>query len=699
MRWLKKQNIKKLLVSLFLVIVLSQGISFSPFYSFDVFAQEVAESSAGDDDKCSVVNIFCIGAKWILYAVLIVMQVIASAALVLFQFVIQPSNISGPGGLLNIQATLELWQFIRDFFNLFFILILLFSAFATIFQVEQYSLKKLFLSILLGALLVNFSFPITRFLVDMTNVPMYYFVNTLSPNGSVDGASKTALGEVLSASQLTKIIIPDDQKARDTSFKALLLGIVFMFIFAISVVVLSVMLFIRVIGLVLLLIFSPVGFAASFMPGLSKYSSQWWEKFWSYALFGPSAALMLLVAVKFMSAVKISGTMSAELQKTAVNIATDSSGAGIMTAMVMFLLPIILIWMAIGSANKFSIAGAGAVTGMGEKFAKWGGNQALRGGKWVGYKNPIARGVGGGVKKRLSNTWMGKFITSPSKSEAALKGYFSKATVRTGKGLAGAKTELQKLKWKEINEKAKENKENRVNRSALIAGLDPTKNDEITRAANALSLAEAKEIKSAEVLQQAMAAAGDNLDLADKVLDGARSEAFDGMNKDIYAAILASPALTKRDQDNKIVMVNGKPAVDAESDVYKALNDKMKKEGKLDARIAYEIDQFTPTLGKDAARNKAYDSLLKGLKADDLAAQSNMHQSTLGGGEDSKALRAYLEGRFNEDSQYMQEMLKKMSLKDREVWIGGKSRVTEKSGEQVTPAGIIIPQGNYSKRS
>ncbi|MGB4943433.1 MAG: hypothetical protein WBO92_05005, partial [Candidatus Moraniibacteriota bacterium] len=90
-----------------------------------------------------------------------IITIVAAPAAGLFVWVVDPANVSGPTGVLNFPAVYTLWQFIRDFFNLFFIFILLFSAFATIFQVDSFNIRTLFKNILLAALLINFSYPIT----------------------------------------------------------------------------------------------------------------------------------------------------------------------------------------------------------------------------------------------------------------------------------------------------------------------------------------------------------------------------------------------------------------------------------------------------------------------------------------------------------------------------------------------------------
>lgn len=292
-----------------------------------------------------------------------VMQWLASGAAVMFVWIVNPDNISGANGLLNKGSVYELWKFIRDFFNLFFILILLLSAFATVFQVENFSIRKIFLNVLIAALVINFSFPITRFLIDLTNVPMYYFLNIILPgtNGSEAFTriflASTGMGGIAVASQ--------------TEFIPAFTSFVFMFLFTISLLVLAVLFLVRVIALTLLLVFSPFGFAAALMPGFQDLGRQWWSKFWNYALFGPAAALMLLVAMRFQNQLATDSTL-ASFNKVSTSMTAGEAAGNSISLVAFYIIPLVLIWAAIGMANKFSIAGADKVTGMGYAAAKWG---------------------------------------------------------------------------------------------------------------------------------------------------------------------------------------------------------------------------------------------------------------------------------------------------------------------------------------
>ena len=329
-------------------------------------------------------NIFVTGIKYLLYGLFMAIGWLASVAIIIFEWAINPQFVSGPAplGFFNDAGVYAMWKFVRDFFNLFFILTLLYIAFTIIFQIAS-DYKKTLLSILLAALFVNFSFPVTRLMIDAANVPMYFFVNQMGGNSAKGGI----LGNMMSATDIQDILIPGYAKPGVNvdvlSIPQLLMAIVFLFIFSISLVVLAVLFVIRFAALLILLIFSSVGFAGSVVPGISKYSKMWWEKFTEYAIFGPVAMLMLFVATRLFSIIS-SSQMKQQLSAVAQRNSVGELSS-LMAAMAMFSVPMVILWMAMTVANTLSIAGAGGVVGMGEKFAKWSGKQPFRG-AWAGAK-------------------------------------------------------------------------------------------------------------------------------------------------------------------------------------------------------------------------------------------------------------------------------------------------------------------------
>jgi len=551
---------------------------------------------------------------------------LATGAASLFVWVVDPANITGPTGMLNKVSVYNLWKFIRDFFNLFFILILLFSAFATIFQIESFSIRKIFFNILLAALIINFSFPITRLLIDMTNVPMYYFLN-IAVEGTSSGALKIT-ESFLGASGISSVFMGDSQ------FPQLVMNVIFIFLFAISLLVLAVLMLIRVIALVLLVIFSPVGFAASLLPGTEKLGRDWWNYFWKYAFFGPSAALMLMVSVRFMNEIGKDGTFSSMIA-TGTGMSAGSFQSSAIAQITFLTIPIILIWTAIGMANSASIAGAGKVTGWGYGAARKVGGWTRRG-AWGATKlilpTNIAKGVAAGAKDGLkTGKWFGgdlnkvrggKFLTGKYYTKVAEDRQAKyKGIVTSGTG----KKELDKLELKRQYEAVKEMKENNVSYSDLIKALTDVNRDASGRvighkdktkaAAAAMVLTDKKAINSAEHLELAFKALGDNTNELAELISNAGDDAFKFNTS------------TTRGADDFGELRTKLTSLDATygSKLNGKLEDRIKKEGHTKVLIDYEINSTAAASAGPISRQAVYDKYLAKMTAKEVAKVQGIH--------------------------------------------------------------------------
>jgi hypothetical protein len=288
------------------------------------------------------------------------------------------------------------WKTVRDFLNMAFIMILLFSAFCTIFQVKKFNYKSTLLNLVLMALLVNFSFPISRFIIDVSNVLMYTLLNSLSFDG---GNASNIAGFFAKASSLQGII----SQGTSASASQLIAAIVFMFILGVTFLVMAVLFVVRIVALAILIIFSPLAFTGTIIPGeIGSKASAWWGHLFHYAFFGPIMVFMIYVAMTVMQAT------------TALPIVVkDGSMLGqLLQDMAMFTVPIIILWMGMMIANSMGVAGAGAVTGYASKFLKSAGRNlggAVPATKWISKK----AGVTGGVQQKWAR-WQktGRFFGS-----------------------------------------------------------------------------------------------------------------------------------------------------------------------------------------------------------------------------------------------------------------------------------------------
>lgn len=327
--------------------------------------------------------------KVMLVGVLGFIAMIIAAVTALFGWVVDPNNISGAKGILNQPAIVQIWTNVRDFLNMFFILVLLFSAFCTIFQYDKWGLKAVWLRVVINALLVNFSYTIARFVIDVSNVMMYYMLNNIFP--SANGAGSGIFGTIANNSGLNAILHPPDA---NLAWSYLFASIVFAFILAITLLVLAVMFVIRLCVLAIIVMFAPVGFVGYIFPSIHKYADQWWDNLFRYSFFAPIMVFMLAIAISIMNAMAGAGgsNMQAFL-KTANGQTTSSGEASVIANMAFFAIPIIILWIGMGVSQKMGIAGAGMVVGAGKGVAKWAGK------KFSGY-NAVKRQWDGFAQQR-----------------------------------------------------------------------------------------------------------------------------------------------------------------------------------------------------------------------------------------------------------------------------------------------------------
>lgn len=547
--------------------------------------------------------------------------------------------------LMNAGAIYEVWIVVRDFLNIFFILVLLFSAFATIFQLDKYEYKKTIPTLVIMALLVNFSFPIARFVIDLANVPLYFFAQNVF---GTSGFNEITSG-ILSGTKMQNILIPgvDSKALVDFQTTHLLAATICMFLFGISFLVLAVLMLVRMIALAILVMFSPIGFVGMITPALSSFAKGWWDKLFKWAFYGPIAVMFVLVAVVVM--------------KTAGSSIYPTSGAGgvfqstgnsvndnMVSAVAFFAIPIVLFWIAITSTEKYS----NDISGLG---IKWGSNlgrkagNLVRRGAWnvtggaaigltkYGWKQS---GVPGGVKAWWNERtgWFSPKASERWREEAEAK---RRALLPGGDKDAA----LKALERKRVNERVEENK--KANKPYEILQEEMNKGvksgasaaDREKAAAAALTMADKEMFESSEDFKSALESVSGDMDSVTKVIRKAPKEMLrssDDLTKALEAVSKATgnlrPAAQAQIKNQLIDKVGSgalaKTGADYErmitalgdSDLEKVLQSKMGKEGRLKAVLEYKVKGSS----SDAEKFTAYNDILKDFDASDLGKQAGL---------------------------------------------------------------------------
>lgn len=329
------------------------------------------------------------------------------------------------------------------------------------------------------ALLVNFSFPISRFIIDSANIPMYHIFKAIG--GDQDSISKNIFNSANSKSGgdvggqkseptgIMRVIYPKmDSKIIGDSNQTfrLIAAIVFIFLFAVTILVIAILLVVRIIVLAILVIFSPVGFVASILPSLSKYSSDWWSQLFKQSFFGTIMAFMLYISLMIMQ--ESQKNIVQTIIDKAQNGSTDTEFSDIVVGGATLAIPIVLLWIGLISAQKMGAMGADAVVSRAEKIRKWAGK------KFSGY-NAFQRqrsAFNAERKKREDeknkHRWGGSIGKGLNKGEDWVHGHLRKGDRWwTGiPGSKGARKRYDKLKEeerrKDIDDEAKKSEDSKT---------------------------------------------------------------------------------------------------------------------------------------------------------------------------------------------------------------------------------------------
>ncbi|MDO8583772.1 MAG: hypothetical protein Q7R83_01185 [bacterium] len=284
------------------------------------------------------------------------------------------------------------WAIVRDVCNMFFIVILLVSAFSTILQYNsEFHYTKVLPKLLLTAVLINFSKTLIALLIDFSQVVMLTFVNAFYMAGANNFINALGLSKFMEYGATTT-------KEHDLVTPGVQVGVmilaVIMTIISIGVVLVLLMYIIaRIVGLWIALIFSPIALFELAVPGklqkgMSVFTSKYWSKLASLLTGGPVIAFLLWLTLAITQQTMTGGSGASAMGLIAPGTATPSDGpnSGIanIDAIATFIIAISMMLMAldaavdaagdVGGSMVKGLAGKvkGATTGAAAWFAKGG---------------------------------------------------------------------------------------------------------------------------------------------------------------------------------------------------------------------------------------------------------------------------------------------------------------------------------------
>ncbi|MFH1233060.1 MAG: hypothetical protein V1649_00185 [Patescibacteria group bacterium] len=388
----KKEIIKNYKISgLFLIIILAIVVLLFPNLVY-----------AGDD---WITKNLLLGLTWAVYWVVRFLGL-------LFLFILSLlSQVAKYNEFITADTVVKGWVIVRDLCNMFFILILLIIAFATILRQENYSIKKLLPKLLIMAVLINFSKTICGLIIDFAQVIMLTFVNGFSGGGINNLTTLFGINTLLNQAK------SPETDATIGSFAGVLGAL---FAVAIALVVIVVMLCVLVMRIIMLwvyVILSPLAYLLAAFPAGQQYSQQWWKEFSNNVIVGPVLAFFIWLALSTAQTATIGIGNGPEFKSDLASDIFDEGTFQSYMITIALLLGGLMVTQQIGGIAG-NIAGKGmAAIQKGKGFAQ---------GKIWGAAKSVGGFVGGEIKGRAKQL----DAMTGGKGSAALE------AVKSGKGVA-----------------------------------------------------------------------------------------------------------------------------------------------------------------------------------------------------------------------------------------------------------------------
>ncbi|KKR79738.1 MAG: hypothetical protein UU24_C0003G0028 [Candidatus Nomurabacteria bacterium GW2011_GWA2_40_9] len=300
------------------------------------------------------------------------------------------------------------WGAIRDVANIFFIVALLYVGLKTILGMNVSNNKRLVGTIILVALVINFSLFTTKVVIDASNVLAKIFYNNITPVGSNGQDISNDEGEKSISLGLVKEFNPQNIFAENNFSIKKNIG-TFAFLLFLSIIMMGYMIYIflsvallflaRVVTLWISMIFSPIAFASltieANMGGLGF--KKWWTELLKVAFMAPIFIFFLYIIILFgdlMSIVKYGNT------NTVIEVNDFQTYMGI-------LIPFMIIFALLMKAKKLAVEYSGE---MGEMVTKAG--TAVAG---------LAIGAATGGTAMLASGTIGKYASKVANNDELKK--------------------------------------------------------------------------------------------------------------------------------------------------------------------------------------------------------------------------------------------------------------------------------------
>ncbi len=311
-----------------------------------------------------------------------------------------------PDGNPVIEAGLSITQ---GFVNMLLVLILVYIAIATILRLAGYETKKLLVTFILVALLVNFAPVVCGLIVDASNIIMNFFLGEIS-GGAHLVANLNNLWEVIKKDltglkSFSTVFLLTGQL--EVIFKVGVIGTLNLYLGLILLLFACIFVF-RYIAIWMLVILSPLAFACYILPVTRKYWTMWWNQLIQWSFIGVTCAFFLYLA-------DLLANLGTQIYGSKAPMAIGDS-------VLPYLVPMGFLMIALIFGLQTSAMGASTVMSLSKRSGKWASKAT-----WKGIKPNIDRALHRATEKALGK---GKGFTTKQIAKGAASSWGKAPVVR-----------------------------------------------------------------------------------------------------------------------------------------------------------------------------------------------------------------------------------------------------------------------------
>lgn len=295
---------------------------------------------------------------------------------VMQKFVLQISTLFQEASGVDKAYIYGAWSVIRDLANIAAFFGAIYTGFRYITGSDSLDFKKAVTKLILYAILVNFSFPIAKFLIDISNVISLQIYGGIT---NYTTGNNSLSDEILKKMGAISLLINDVGSAKSvfpgfSSFSVMFLAIIYLFCIFFVFIYAAITIAIRSFVLLACVIFSPLMFLNFAFPKLTEMHEKWRENFFGQLVFAPVLMIGLWLSFILLAAATTGVDAASTLGSSNVLAAPELNKIISMTlAIISLFLAVKMSSSVAGGAGK-SISGmvGGGMKGLGLAVATGG---------------------------------------------------------------------------------------------------------------------------------------------------------------------------------------------------------------------------------------------------------------------------------------------------------------------------------------